>query len=109
MDWLLIITSLSPVFHTGKVKPVGGGSRSHGLQLVEHSSIFDPQMSFSAGFFFKVLGWATPGMDWVQYSIITTGVIIPEPNKKILEICLAICSKKRYMSIFATHEYNIID
>ena len=54
---------------------------------MEHSSIFDHQMSFSAGFFFKGLGWVTPGVDWVQNSIITTGVIIPEPDKKILEIC----------------------
>ena len=74
---------------------------------MEHNSIFDHQMSFSAFFFFKGLGWATQGLGRVQNSIITTGVIISEPDKKISAICLAICSKKRYMSIFATHKYNI--
>ena len=50
---------------------------------MEHNSIFDHQMSFSA-FFFKGLGWATLGVGQVQNSIITTGVIISEPDKKNL-------------------------
>ena len=63
----------------------------------------------SMRFFFKGLGRVTLGVERVQNSIITTGVLTSEPGKKILTICLAICSKKRYMSIFATHKYNIID
>ena len=63
-------------------------------------------MSFSA-VFFQGAGVGHPEVDWVQNSIITTGVLTSEPGKKILAICLAICSKKRYMSIFATHKYNI--
>ena len=58
---------------------------------------------------FEGLGRVTLGVELVQNSIVTTGVLMSEPGKKILAICLAICSKKRYMSIFATHKYNIID
>ena len=59
--------------------------------------------------FFKPPGWVPLGQGWDQNSIITAGVLRSEPGKEILAIYLAICSKNGYMSILATHKYNIID
>ena len=76
------ITSLTPVFHTGRVKPVGGG-----VDPVKFSSWsiipFLTTRCPSLRFFFKGLGWATLGVGQVQNSIITTGVKISEPDEKI--------------------------
>ena len=58
---------------------------------------------------FEGLGRVTLGVELVQNSIVTTGVLMSEPDKKISAICLAVCSKNANMSIFAFHKYYNID
>ena len=45
----------------------------------------------------------------LKSSIITTGVLMYQPDKKTLELCKAIVLKKCDMSILAFHKYYIID
>ena len=75
-------TSLTPMFHTGRVKPVGGG-----VDPIEFSSWsiipFLTTRCPSWRFFFKGLRWATLGLERVQNSMITTGVLKSGPDKKI--------------------------
>ena len=87
-----MLISLTPVFHTGMVKPVGGGSQSHGV-LISKVCFSANRGGFETGTppvgqNFEGLGRVTLGLEPVQNSIVTTGALISEPDKKILAICL---------------------
>ena len=56
---------------------------------------------------FEGLERVSLGVLWVQNSIITTEVIISEPDRKILEICSAVSSKNGFMSILDFHKLYI--
>ena len=47
------------------------------------------------------------GVGRAQNSIITTGVLLSEPDIKIKGFCLAVGSKNANMSVLATHKYYI--
>ena len=48
---------------------------------------------------FEGLGWVTHNVGQVQNSIITTGVLISEPDKKSCQsVYVAVCSKNGFMS-----------
>ena len=76
----------------------------HGTQAIDKVGFSPIERVFYTGTLpggqnFERKGWVTLEVTQVQNSIITTGVLISEPDKTISAIYLAICLKNANMSV----------